>query len=47
MAMTLGLAEAADLLRVTLDEEKETDALLTQIAESNVNYAASTESESD
>lgn len=43
LAQTLGFTDAADLLQITLDEEKETDVLLTQIAESNVNYEAGTE----
>jgi len=45
LAQTLGLEEAANLLQQTLDEEKETDELLTGIAENNVNYEASEESE--
>lgn len=45
LAQTLGFEEAAELLQITLGEEKETDVLLTQIAESNVNYQASEESE--
>lgn len=45
LAQTLGEEEAAGLLQETLDEEKETDQLLTGIAENDVNYAASTESE--
>ena len=45
LAQTLGEDEAADLLQVTLDEEKETDVLLTGIAENNINYQASEESE--
>jgi ferritin-like metal-binding protein YciE len=45
LAQTLGLDEAADLLQETLDEEKETDELLTGIAENDVNYAASGEAE--
>src|SRR5882672_2065350 len=40
LATTLGLTDVADLLRQTLQQEKETDQLLTQIAESNVNYEA-------
>jgi ferritin-like metal-binding protein YciE len=43
LAKTLGYNDAADLLGQTLAEEKEADALLTQIAENNVNYQASTE----
>lgn len=36
----LGHADAARLLQMTLDEERETDKLLTQIAEQNINYKA-------
>src|ERR1700743_1168137 len=43
LARTLGYHDAADLLRQTLEEEKEADSLLSQIAENNVNYQASTE----
>ena len=46
LADTLGLSQAAKLLRQTLEEEKETDTLLTEIAVSNVNYKAAQESES-
>ncbi len=45
LANTLGLTDVADLLKQTLTEEKETDELLTQIAESNVNYEAVSEVE--
>jgi ferritin-like metal-binding protein YciE len=45
LASTLGMNEAADLLRTTLEEEKQTDVLLTGIAENNVNYEASQEEE--
>jgi ferritin-like metal-binding protein YciE len=45
LAETLGYSEAAELLQVTLDEEKETDVLLTQIAENNINYQAAEETE--
>ncbi len=45
LASTLGLTEAGDLLHATLEEEKQTDLLLTGIAENNVNYEASTEEE--
>jgi ferritin-like metal-binding protein YciE len=41
-ASELGLAEAVNLLDLTLDEEKETDAALSAIAESAVNVAAET-----
>jgi len=40
LARTLGMEEVAELLGETLEEEKETDELLTQLAESNVNMAA-------
>lgn len=43
LARTLGFNEAADLLGQTLAEEKEADMLLTQIAENDINYQASTE----
>lgn len=45
LAETLGHSEAAELLQQTLDEEKETDMLLTEIAENNINYQAAGESE--
>ncbi len=45
LATTLGLEDVADLLRQTLEEEKETDVKLTDIAESSVNYQASEEEE--
>ena len=47
LAVTLGEEEAADLLRQTLEEEKETDVTLTAIAENNVNYEAAEEEEED
>ena len=43
LAITLGYTDAANLLQETLDEEKETDVLLTQIAENNINYEAASE----
>lgn len=43
LAKTLGLREVAALLEETLAEEKETDALLTQIAESTINAEAASE----
>jgi ferritin-like metal-binding protein YciE len=45
LAQTLDFGEAAQLLQTTLNEEKETDEILSGIAENNVNYAASTEGE--
>jgi ferritin-like metal-binding protein YciE len=38
LAKTMGYNNAADVLRRTLAEDREADALLTQIAENNVNY---------
>lgn len=43
LANTLGYKDAADILGQTLAEEKEADSLLSQIAENNINYQASTE----
>lgn len=43
LARTLGLSEIAGLLAETLAEEKETDELLTQIAENDINCEASEE----
>jgi len=43
LAKTLGYDDAAVLLAMTLSEEKAADALLTEIAENNVNYQAATE----
>lgn len=43
LAVTLGLNEAASLLQETLDEEKQTDLLLTDIAENSINYEAAQE----
>lgn len=44
LANTLGLEKIANLLGETLTEEKETDELLTDIAENDINYQASNES---
>lgn len=43
LADTLGLSQVASLLHTTLEEEKQTDELLTGIAENHVNYDASEE----
>lgn len=43
LATTMGNDEVADLLNQTLEEEKETDANLTAIAENNINWEAETE----
>lgn len=45
IARTIGQNDVAKILETTLDEEKETDVLLTEIAENNINYEASTEDE--
>jgi ferritin-like metal-binding protein YciE len=45
LAETLGYTEAVELLQQTLDEEKETDLKLTDIAENNINYEAAEEKE--
>ncbi|MGZ5285761.1 MAG: YciE/YciF ferroxidase family protein [Flavisolibacter sp.] len=45
LAATLGYTEVEAMLQETLDEEKETDVLLTQIAENDINYQAAEEME--
>jgi ferritin-like metal-binding protein YciE len=45
LAKTMGENEVADLLQLTLDEEKETDQLLTELAVSGINISADNESE--
>jgi ferritin-like metal-binding protein YciE len=45
LAKTLGYIEAKNLLGQTLEEERQTDELLTKIAESGINYQASREKE--
>jgi len=45
LAKTLGYTDAKEVLGETLAEEKEADALLTQIAESGINFKASREHE--
>jgi ferritin-like metal-binding protein YciE len=47
LARTLGYTEAAELLGVTLAEEKKADSKLTQIAENGVNIHAKEEMEED
>lgn len=47
LAKTLGLNDVAEVLYSTLEEEKETDVKLTEIAENNVNYEAAAEEEED
>jgi len=43
LADTLGLTDVSALLKENLAEEKETDELLTQIAENNINFEAAEE----
>lgn len=43
LAKTMGNEEIADVLATTLEEEKETDELLTSLAENNINWAAESE----
>jgi len=43
LAKTLGLQQASEILGTTLGEEKDTDQLLTKIAEDHINYEAKTE----
>jgi len=45
LAQTLGIEEVVTLLVTTLNEEKEADSLLTNIAEESVNYEALEETE--
>ncbi|HET6538891.1 MAG TPA: ferritin-like domain-containing protein [Chryseolinea sp.] len=47
LAKTIGRDDIAEILEETLSEEKETDELLTKIAEGKINYAAATESEEE
>jgi ferritin-like metal-binding protein YciE len=43
LAKTMGINQVKELLGQTLEEEKETDELLTQLAENNINASASQE----
>ena len=45
LAMTMGKEDVAEILNQTLAEEKETDELLTEIAENNINWEAEMEDE--
>ena len=47
LAKTIGREDIANLLAQTLQEEKETDELLTSIAENNINVEASSEGEEE
>ena len=44
LALTLGMNDVAELLDATLQEEKKTDDLLTQLAEAGINQSAKSES---
>jgi ferritin-like metal-binding protein YciE len=43
LAKTIGLQDVADILSVTLEEEKQTDQLLTELAVSGINITAESE----
>ena len=45
LAKTLGRTDIKEILGTTLSEEKQTDEILTEIAENNINYEASEEKE--
>ena len=47
LANTMGHTDIAEILDATLQEEKESDALLSEIAENNINWEAEQEEESD
>jgi ferritin-like metal-binding protein YciE len=47
LAKTMGMDEAAGILAQTLEEEKETDRNLTEIAENDVNWEAEQEGEAE
>lgn len=47
LAKTMGMNEAAGILAETLEEEKETDQGLTEIAENNINWEAEQEGEAE
>jgi ferritin-like metal-binding protein YciE len=47
LAKTMGQDEIAEILSQTLEEEKETDQLLSQIAESSINWQAEEEDEEE
>jgi ferritin-like metal-binding protein YciE len=47
LATTLGKTDVAELLSATLEEEKETDSLLSEIAENSINWEAEQEPEEE
>ena len=47
LARTMGLEDVAGILHQTLEEEKQTDMLLTEIAENDINWEAEQEDEEE
>jgi len=47
LARTMGLEDVAGILHQTLEEEKQTDMLLTEIAENDINWEAEQEGEEE
>ena len=47
LARTMGLEDVAGVLHQTLEEEKQTDLLLTEIAENDINWEAEQEGEAE
>lgn len=47
LATTMGQTEVAEILGTTLEEEKEADSLLSEIAENDINWEAEQEGESE
>ena len=47
LARTMGLEDVAGILHQTLEEEKQTDVLLTEIAENDINWEAEQEGEEE
>jgi ferritin-like metal-binding protein YciE len=47
LATTMGQNEVAEILTTTLEEEKQTDTLLSEIAENDINWEAEREGESE
>lgn len=47
LARTMGLEDVAGILHQTLEEEKQTDMLLTEIAENDINWEAEQEGEAE
>jgi ferritin-like metal-binding protein YciE len=47
LARTMGLEDVAGILHQTLEEEKQTDMLLTEIAENDINWEAEQEDEAE